>query len=72
MCLPHYSQDSNFSCFWLRARVLCFSFCLSLLLFSYFILFVFVFQTFFPLVDYHGLSEEDHPIPVEFVGDHER
>lgn len=28
--------------------------------------------TFVPLVDYHGLSEGDHPVPVEFVGDHER
>ena len=29
-------------------------------------------QTFVPLVDKHGLSDEERPVPVEFVGDHER
>lgn len=28
--------------------------------------------TFAPLVDKHGLKDEDQPVPVEFVGDHER
>ena len=32
----------------------------------------FLLQTFSPLVDKHGLSDEDQPVPVEFVGDHER
>ena len=32
----------------------------------------FLLQTFSPLVDKHGLSDEDRPVPVEFVGDHER
>ena len=31
-----------------------------------------VLQTFSPLIDKHGLSEREHPVPVEFVGDHER
>ncbi|XP_078359061.1 uncharacterized protein LOC144643626 isoform X2 [Oculina patagonica] len=28
--------------------------------------------TFAPLVDKHGLKDEERPVPVEFVGDHER
>ena len=32
----------------------------------------FLLQTFSPLVDKHGLSDEERPVPVEFVGDHER
>ena len=35
-------------------------------------LFILLSQTFAPLVDKHGLKDEDQPVPVEFIGDHER